>query len=150
MVGLIRSGALRRSGSAAKERFVAAAIEPVAAELVLELGANDGHSPARGEGRPASVVAVDSTISRRSPLSRHSARGRHPCAPLVLDLSDRRRVSAAVEGALPFVERVRPDLVWCLAVVHHLALTNTCPLEEIVAFLASSGPAVVEFPPTTT
>ena len=35
----------------------------------------------------------------------------------------------------------------CLAVVHHLALTNTVPLDEIVAFLADFGATlVVEFP----
>ena len=35
----------------------------------------------------------------------------------------------------------------CLAVVHHLALTNNVPLDEIVAFLAGFGaPVVVEFP----
>ena len=42
---------------------------------------------------------------------------------------------------------MRPDLVLCLAVVHHLALTNNVPLDEIVAFLADFGaPLVVEFP----
>jgi hypothetical protein len=47
----------------------------------------------------------------------------------------------------PFVERVRPDVVLCLAVVHHLALTNTVPLDEIVAFLRELGATlVVEFP----
>ena len=35
----------------------------------------------------------------------------------------------------------------CLAVVHHLALTNNVPLDEIVALLADFGaPLVVEFP----
>ena len=35
----------------------------------------------------------------------------------------------------------------CLAVVHHLALTNTVPLDEIVAFLRDfAAPLVVEFP----
>ena len=42
---------------------------------------------------------------------------------------------------------MRPDLVLCLAVVHHLALTNNVPLDEIVALLADFGaPVVVEFP----
>jgi hypothetical protein len=45
------------------------------------------------------------------------------------------------------VDRVRPDLVLCLAVVHHLALTNTVPLPEIVELLGDFGaPVVVEFP----
>jgi hypothetical protein len=42
---------------------------------------------------------------------------------------------------------MRPDLVLCLAVVHHLALTNNVPLDEIVALLAGfRAPVVVEFP----
>ena len=42
---------------------------------------------------------------------------------------------------------MRPDLVLCLAVVHHLALTNNVPLDEIVGFLADfDAPLVVEFP----
>jgi len=42
---------------------------------------------------------------------------------------------------------VRPDLVLCLAVVHHLALTNTVPLSMVVDLLADfSAPVVVEFP----
>jgi hypothetical protein len=46
-----------------------------------------------------------------------------------------------------FTERVRPDLVLCLAVVHHLALTNTAPFEHIVDLLADfDAPLVVEFP----
>ena len=46
-----------------------------------------------------------------------------------------------------FVERVRPDLVLCLAVIHHLALSNTVPFDEIVAFLHDFGaPLVVEMP----
>ena len=35
----------------------------------------------------------------------------------------------------------------CLAVVHHLALTGTVPLDEVVAMLADfAAPVVVEFP----
>jgi hypothetical protein len=45
------------------------------------------------------------------------------------------------------VDRVRPDLVLALAVVHHLALTNTVPFDHIVDGLADFGsPLVVEFP----
>ena len=68
--------------------------------------------------------------------------------PLVLDLSDPSPgLGWRSRERPPFVERVRPDLVLCLAVVHHLALTNTVPLDEIVAFLADFGaPLVVEFP----
>jgi hypothetical protein len=133
-----------------KERFVAATVESSAARRVLDLGANDGRFSrvALGAGA-ASVVAVDSDHLVVDRLYRDLRRdGERRVLPLVIDLSDpspglgwrsRERVS--------FVDRVRPDLVLCLAVVHHLALTNTVPLEEIVAFLADFGaPLVVEFP----
>ena len=46
-----------------------------------------------------------------------------------------------------FVDRVRPDLVLCLAVIHHLALSGTVPFPEIVAFLHDfAAPLVVEMP----
>ena len=66
----------------------------------------------------------------------------------MLDLSDPSPALGWRSRERPaFVDRVRPDLVLCLAVVHHLALTNTVPLDEIVAFLADFGaPLVVEFP----
>ncbi len=45
------------------------------------------------------------------------------------------------------LDRGRPDLVLCLAVIHHLAITNTVPLAEFVAWLAEVGSeTVVEFP----
>ena len=45
------------------------------------------------------------------------------------------------------LQRGRPDLVLCLAVIHHLAITNTVPLVEFVRWMAEVGSeTVVEFP----
>ena len=45
-------------------------------------------------------------------------------------------------------ERGRPDLVLCLALVHHLAIGNNVPLESLAAFLAQIGRHVaIEFVP---
>lgn len=133
-----------------KERFVAAAVEELAPGRVLDLGANDGRfSRAALQAGARSVVAVDSDHLVVDRLYRDLRReGEHRVLPLVVDLSDpspglgwRSRERA------PFVARIKPDLVLCLAVVHHLALTNTVPLDEVVAFLADFGaPLVVEFP----
>ena len=132
----------------AKERFVAAAVSPGAS--VLDLGANDGHfSRLALRAGAGSVVAVDGDDLVVDRLYRDlRAEGEQRILPLVLDLSD---PSPALgwrsRERRSFVDRVRPDLVLCLAVVHHLALTNTVPLDEIVAFLADFGaPLVVEFP----
>ena len=134
----------------AKERFVAASVESRSPGRVLDLGANDGHfSRLALQAGAASVVAVDSDDLVVDRLYRDLRReGERRVLPLVLDLSDPSPALGWRSRERPaFVERVRPDLVLCLAVVHHLALTNTVPLGEIVAFLADFGaPLVVEFP----
>jgi SAM-dependent methyltransferase len=133
-----------------KDAFVSAATGRIAPGLVLDLGANDGRfSRLALEAGARSAVAVDSDDVVVDRLYRDlRAEGERRILPLVLDLSDpspglgwRSRERRA------FVDRVRPDLVLCLAVVHHLALTNTVPLDEIVTFLADfTAPVVVEFP----
>lgn len=134
-----------------KERFVRETVEALASpDLVLDLGANDGRFSRTAIAAGARyVVAVDSDDVVIDRLYRDlRAEGERGILPLVLDLSDpspglgwRSRERAG------FVDRVRPDLTLCLAVVHHLALTNNVPLDEIVAFLADFGaPLVVEFP----
>jgi SAM-dependent methyltransferase len=134
----------------AKAQFVAAAVEARSPGRVLDLGANDGHfSRIALQAGAASVVAVDSDDLVVDRLYRDLRReGERRVLPLVLDLSDPSPgLGWRSRERLPFVERIRPDLVLCLAVVHHLALTNTVPLDEIVAFLAEFGaPLVVEFP----
>jgi hypothetical protein len=117
---------------------------------VLDLGANDGRfSQLAVDSGARRVVAVDSDQLVVDRLYRRlHATGEHRILPLVLDLADpspglgwrgRERPS--------FVDRVRPDLVLALAVVHHLALTNTVPFGHIVDLLADlASPLVVEFP----
>ena len=103
----------------------------------------------RPDAGAGSVVAVDSDDLVVDRLYRDLRRdGEQRILPLVLDLSDPSPGLGWRSSERPaFVDRVRPDLVLCLAVVHHLALTNTVPLDEIVAFLADFGaPLVVEFP----
>ncbi len=134
----------------AKERFVAAAVVARSPKRVLDLGANDGRfSRVALQAGAAFVVAVDSDDLVVDRLYRDLRRdGEQRVLPLVLDLSDPSPgLGWRSRERPPFVERVRPDLVLCLAVVHHLALTNTIPLDEIVGFLADFGaPLVVEFP----
>jgi hypothetical protein len=135
----------------AKEAFVAATIDAAGPpRLVLDLGANDGRfSRVALQAGARSVVAVDSDDVVVDRLYRDlRAEGEQRILPLVLDLSDPSPgLGWRSRERPPFVERVRPDLVLCLAVVHHLALTNTVPLDEIVTLLADFGsPLVVEFP----
>ena len=149
VVGLLRPQPLRRGrprGQGALRRRRRRSRAP----SVLDLGANDGHfSRLALRAGAGSVVAVDSDDLVVDRLYRDlRAEGEQRILPLVLDLSDPSPALGWRSRERPaFVDRVRPDLVLCLAVVHHLALTNTVPLDEIVAFLADFGaPLVVEFP----
>jgi SAM-dependent methyltransferase len=133
-----------------KDEFVGAAVGRTSPALVLDLGANDGRfSRLALEAGARSVVAVDSDDVVVDRLYRDlRSEGEQRILPLVLDLSDPSPgLGWRSRERPPFVDRVRPDLVLCLAVVHHLALTNTVPLDEIVTFLADfAAPVVVEFP----
>ena len=136
---------------AAKSSFVSDAVAKVGhSPIVLDLGANDGHfSQVAVEAGAGSVIAADSDQLVVDRLYRQlRERGETKILPLVIDLAD---PSPAIgwRGAerKSFVERMPSDVVLCLAVVHHLALTNNVPLDEIVGFLADFGaPTVVEFP----
>jgi hypothetical protein len=136
---------------AAKDRFVEETVGTLAQSgVVLDLGANDGRfSRIAVDSGARAVVAVDSDHVVVDRLYRElRSKGERRILPLVIDLSDPSPAIGWRSRERPaFVDRVRPDLVLCLAVVHHLALTNTVPLDEIVAFLADFGaPVVVEFP----
>jgi hypothetical protein len=134
-----------------KSKFVAEAVTRLgSAPTVLDLGANDGHfSRLAVDAGAASAIAVDSDHLVVDRLYRQlREQGEKRITPLVIDLADPSPAVGWRGRERPsFVDRMRPDLVLCLAVVHHLALTNNVPLDEIVAFLADFDcPLVVEFP----
>jgi hypothetical protein len=134
----------------AKEAFVTDATRALSAPLVLDLGANDGRFSRVAVAAGARLaVAVDGDHLVVDHLYRAlRAEGESRILPLVMDLSDPSPgLGWRSRERPPFVERARPDLVLCLAVMHHLALTGTVPFPEIVAFLRDfDAPVVVEMP----
>jgi hypothetical protein len=135
---------------AAKEAFVHAATAALDAPTVLDLGANDGRfSRVAVEAGAPLAVAVDGDHLVVDHLYRQLRReGETRILPLVMDLSDPSPGLGWRSRERPaFVDRVRPDLVLCLAVIHHLALSGTVPFPDVVAFLHDFGsPLVVEMP----
>lgn len=136
---------------AAKAAFVTDAVTSAPRrDLVLDLGANDGHFSRvaldAGAGYVVAVDVDDLVVDRLYRALRDA--GERRVLPLVIDLADPSPALGWRSRERPsFVDRVRPDVMLCLAVVHHLALTNNVPLPGIVDFLADFGGAVVvEFP----
>jgi hypothetical protein len=132
-----------------KAEFVREAAAGRQRTLAWDIGANDGRYTRIAADHADYTVAMDIdhlTVDRLHRGLRDA--GRDDILTLVVNLADpspglgwRGRERKPLEG------RGRPDLVLCLALVHHLAITANVPLVEVVAWLASLGATlVVEFP----
>ncbi len=135
---------------AAKESFVARAVEAARPATVLDLGANDGRFSVLAVDRGATrAIAVDADHLVVDRLYRRlRSTGETRVLPLVVDLADPPpALGWRSTERRPWAERMQPDLLLALALVHHMALTDTVPFAEIVAFFADfATPLVVEFP----
>lgn len=131
-----------------KRGFVRSALAAGESRLVLDLGANDGAYSRLAAEQADYVVAVDGDAMVVDGLYRQlRTEGKENILPLVMNLVDpsgglgwRNRERAA------FHERVRPDALLALALIHHLSIGANVPLLEVVSWLRSFGcRLVVEF-----
>jgi hypothetical protein len=120
------------------------------ARVIWDLGANVGtySTIAAGDGRQ--VIAFDQDASS---VEHHwrtlSADARSSVLPLVMDLTNPSPgLGWALEERRSLIQRGPADLIMALALVHHLAIGNNVPLEDIAALFARLGrQAIVEFVP---
>jgi SAM-dependent methyltransferase len=134
---------------ALKDDFVEQAAGTRRWRLVWDLGCNDGRHARIASAHADYVVAMDAdSVPVERLFLELESEGNRKILPLVIDLAD---PSPAVgwrgNERSPLADRGTPDLVLCLALVHHLSLRRNVPLAECVAWLRSLGGAlVVEFP----
>jgi hypothetical protein len=133
----------------AKEAFVREATAGRRWALAWDLGCNDGRYTRVASDACDYVVAVDADAAVAELLYRRLRdEGSHGILPLTMDVADpspnlgwRGRERLALE------ERGRPELVLCLALVHHVAITANVPPASFLEWLAGLGTAlVIEFP----
>lgn len=133
----------------AKERFVRATLERRRWPLVYDLGSHDATFARIAAASADLVVAMEGDPIQAERAHRALARdGVTGVLPLAVDLTDpspalgwRQRERAGL------LERARPDLVLCLALVHHLVVRASIPVAEVVAWLADFGATIlVEVP----
>jgi hypothetical protein len=134
----------------AKAAFVREAAGRRRRRLAWDLGANDGdYARIAADAGCESVLAMDADHPTVELLYRALRdQGERRILPLVMDVCDpspARGWRGRERSAL--LDRGRPDLTLCLALVHHLAITRNVPLPDVVAWLhALGGDLVVEFP----
>lgn len=131
-----------------KTDFVREAVGAAAPRLVWDLGCNDGAFARVAAAHAEYVVAMDADHATVDRLYRSLRRGgASNILPLVADLTDP-TPAAGWRGRerRTLQDRGNPDMVLCLALVHHLAITANIPLDEILSWLRSlGGRVVVEF-----
>ncbi len=131
-----------------KRKFVQNAVRDAAPRLVWDLGANDGTFSREAAAYAEYVVAMDAdhpTVERLYRSLREA--GEHRVLPLVVDVADPSPpLGWRGQERRTLMGRGRPDVVLCLALVHHLAITANIPLGEVVSWLHSlQARVVVEF-----
>lgn len=140
------------SNAAAKHKAetIAQWIDAVKPNSVWDMGANDGTFSRLASERKIFTVAfdIDSTAVEKNYRRIKDAEERY-LVPLVLDLTN---PSPAIgwhnQERDSLVERAPADMVFALALIHHLAISNNLPLGDVARFFAEVGKwLVIEFVP---
>jgi ribosomal protein L11 methylase PrmA len=129
--------------------FVKSAVQSQSWNLVWDLGCNTGVFSRIAAQNSKYVIAMDGDhLSIEHLYYALKKEGVNNILPLVMNLAD----SSPGLGwrgleRKSLVERGKPDLVLCLALIHHMVISANIPLHEFINWLAELGCAVViEFP----
>jgi len=140
--------ALYGESEAAKRTFVERVLRGRRWRCVWDLGCNTGTYARLAAAHADYVLAFDSDDAVVDALYRSLAEASTPrLLPLVVDLADpspqagwRAAERRSLEG------RGRPDLVLCLALLHHLVISAGLPLAQVIEWIGTlGGNVVVEF-----
>jgi SAM-dependent methyltransferase len=132
-----------------KARFVAEAVAAERPRLVWDLGCNDGRHTRIAAETADYVVAVDADAVVVDRLYQAlKAEAASTILPLTMNLADPSPGlgwRGLERRSLP--DRGTPDLVLCLALVHHLSISGNVPVAAVIDWLDSlSAGLVIEFP----
>lgn len=142
-----------QSAFTAKKKIVKKYLQKVSPKprMVWDLGANDGTFSEVAAGLGSYVVAsdVDSLAVELNYTKNRSPVLRDMILPVTQDLAN---PSPALGWAhaerQSFEQRGPADVVMALALIHHLAISNTLPLDKIAEYFAKlGGHLIIEFIP---
>lgn len=133
-----------------KKRLVGQFCAGLHFNTVLDLGTNEGVFSELLASSAGQVIATDFDSRCINDLYvKLRNQSSTPILPLVLDLSNPSGgVGFENTERRAFFDRVNPDLVMALALIHHLAIANNIPLPRLAAFFARLAPSLlIEFVP---
>lgn len=138
------------AGLAHKRQLVEQYLDRIAPATLWDLGANNGHFSRLASARGIATVAFDYDPTCVEACYRQCVKDKEQhLLPLVMDLANPSSgLGWAHTERDSLLERGPADAVMALALVHHLAIGNNVPLEDIAAFLRRCGRSlIVEFVP---
>jgi len=127
-----------------KHEFVRSIVKKLRPNIVLDIGANDGSFSLDASPYASSVVSIDRDDQVVNLFYASQREKVTNILPLVVDITD----PSPGRGWLnrecaPFLQRINPDVVLCLALLHHLVISNSIPVDLVVEMLASFAAEVV-------
>ena len=133
-----------------KKEVIAGWVERVKPAMVWDLGANNGEfSRIASEAGIYTISSdIDPTAVEENYLRMREEKERN-LLPLVLDLTNPSpALGWANDERESFARRGPVDMVFALALIHHLAISNNVPLPKVAEFFAGAGKwLVIEFVP---
>lgn len=131
-----------------KEAFINDCVRDGGAQTVWDIGANTGQFSRIAARHARQVLAMDiDHFAVERMYRKNTADGVSNILPLVQNVVDPSpnwgwRNSERSD----LVSRARPDLLLCLALIHHVVITANVPLDEFIAWLASlTDQLVIEY-----
>lgn len=134
----------------AKSEFVTTHTATHPNRLVWDVGANDGHFSMLAAAHADYVLALDADdVVLDGLYAALAARGIDNVLPLVQDVANPSPgLGWRNAERPPLADRSTPDLVLCLAVIHHLVVARNIPLRSVLDWLADlEARVILEFVP---
>lgn len=128
-----------------KAAFVDECLNSTKPRVVWDLGCNTGRFSKIAALHAEQVVAMDFDHFAVERLYREIRQnGVKRILPLVQNVADPSpNWGWRLEERRALAERSRPELILCLALIHHIVISANIPLKEFVDWLASLGPNLV-------
>ena len=136
------------SGVAAKQAFVTRVVEEGGYGTVWDIGCNTGTFSRIAAAHSEQVVAMDADRSAVDRFYRNEReRGGGNVLPLVADLGNLPPAQGwAGQERVRLEARSRPDLILCLALVHHMRVSANVPLPMFLSWLRGfDADVLIEF-----
>ena len=117
-------------------------------QTVLDLGCNTGRYSLLASESGADVIAVDSDHDSIDILYKHAKKAQAKILPLWVDIANPSPALGFLnKERKSFMERVKADAIFALALIHHLLITSRIPMDAIrdMFYELTSSYLVVEF-----